>query len=76
MESCKSLRKFLIASKVTAALFCRGIDTMTSFNESNKRKGMGNQIQNYRNSMKKIGEGPGTEGTLASTNKIGIKHEI
>ena len=49
---------------------------MTSFNESNKRKGMGNQIQHYRNSIKKIGEGPQTEGMLASTNKIGIKHEI
>ena len=61
---------------MTAALFCRGIDAMTSFNESKKRKGMGNQIQHYRNSIKKIGEGPQTEGMLASTNKIGIKHEI
>lgn len=34
------------------------------------------KFQHYRNSMKTIGQGPEMEGTLASTNKIGIKHEI
>ena len=45
MESCSSLRKFFIVSKGTAALFLKGLDSMTSLMNQTKGK-CGKQLMN------------------------------